>query len=87
MQTANFQPGNYTTYDQWAKTISPVLLTLFSNASTFGGNPFADTRFICTSPTNIAPGSHNPKTSAATGLAKASSNFVFVVGLAMNAVF
>ncbi|KAK3168641.1 hypothetical protein OEA41_005089 [Lepraria neglecta] len=85
-QTAGFQQANYTVYDKWAKTTTPVLLTLFSNASTFDGSPFADTRLICTKPTNITPGSHNPNTSAASGFAKASRELVFVVGLATNAL-
>jgi hypothetical protein len=83
-QTVGFRQGNYTTYDQWAKTPTTMLLTLFSNASTFHGSPFADTRLICTTPTNIAPGSHDPNTSVANGFSKASRKFVLVFGLATN---
>lgn len=61
-----FQEGNYTTYDQWTKTATPILLALFSNDTTLNGagGGYAQTYLTCTSPDNVTAGSHDPTSAA-----------------------
>lgn len=80
-QITEVQEGNTTVYDQWARTTRPVLLTFFSNGTIFHGSPFADTRLLCTTPKNIAIGSHNPTSAAdhSTGVDAKSMVAMFLV--------
>ncbi len=80
------QQGNYTLYDQWTKTTTPILLALFSNTTLNGaGVSFAQTYFTCTSPMNVTAGSHDP-TSAADHAAAVDVKSVVGFALAINAL-
>ena len=59
-ESTTVQAGNDTIYDQWARTTKPILLAFFSNGTVLQGNPFAYTKLLCTTPKNIAAGSHVP---------------------------
>ena len=82
-----FQQGNYTLYDQWTRTATPILLALFSNATTLNGagGSFAQTYLTCTSPMNVTAGSHDP-TSAADHAAAVDVKSVVGFALAINAL-
>lgn len=82
-----FQEGNYTTYDQWTKTTTPILLAIFSNDTTLNGagGGYAQTYLTCTSPKNVAAGSHNP-TSAADHSAVFDLRSVVGFAFAINAL-
>ena len=56
-ESAPFQQGNFSTYDQWASTPMSVLLALFSNDSAHGD--FAQTYLTCTNGLDISAGSHS----------------------------
>ena len=64
--TEPYQQGNYTIYDQWAKTTMPVLLAVFGNETILnsGGVDFAQSYLTCTSPMNVTAGSHVPTSAA-----------------------
>ena len=53
---------DYTTYDQWARTITPTLLTVFSNATSGVkfSQPFGDAHLVCSTPKNVQAGSRVP---------------------------
>ena len=82
-----FEPGNYTTYDQFIKTTTPILLAIFSNGTSVGGSSggFAQTHMTCTSPMNVTAGSHDP-TSAAVLSAVVDVKSVVGFALAINAL-
>lgn len=82
-----FQQGIYTTYDQWTRTTTPILLALFSNDTALNGagRGYAQTYLACTSPMNVTAGSHDP-TSAADHSAVADVNSVVGIALAINAL-
>ncbi|KAI9711149.1 MAG: hypothetical protein M1812_007253 [Candelaria pacifica] len=53
--------GNFSVYDQWASSVTPVLLSMWSNSTTDGQvHPWADTRLVCARPKNIGGGSRAP---------------------------
>ena len=54
--SAPFQQGNFSTYDQWASTPLSVLLALFSNDSAHGD--FVQTYLTCTNGLGVSAGSH-----------------------------
>ena len=82
-----FEQGNYTTYDKWTKTATPLLLALFSNDTASNGSAgnYAQTYLTCTSPMNVTAGSHDP-TSAADRPAVATMKRVVGFALAINAL-
>ena len=55
-ESAPFQPGNFSTYDQWASTPMSVLLALFSNDSAHGD--FAQTYLTCSNGLAVKGDSH-----------------------------
>lgn len=54
------------TYDQLAKTTTPVLLAVFANDSILNGagGDFSQSYLTCTSPMNVTAGSHVPTSAA-----------------------
>jgi len=80
----NITDANHTIYDQWARTTKPVLMAFFSNGTIFHGSAFADTRLLCTTPRNVAAGSHNP-TSGAEHSASVDPKSMVAMFLGMNA--
>ena len=82
-QDAPFQQGNFTLYDQWAKTPLPVLLTLFSNESDDGVIDRTDLR--CTNPLTVTAGSHHFR-SAAVGSVLADRKIALGFALVINTV-
>lgn len=82
-----FHQGNYTTYDEWTKTTTPILLALFSNDTTLNGagGSYSQAYLTCTSPMNVTAGSHDP-TSAADHSAVADVNSVVGFALAIIAL-
>ncbi|CAF9911953.1 MAG: hypothetical protein ALECFALPRED_007781 [Alectoria fallacina] len=82
-----FKQGNYTIYDQWTKTNTPILLALFSNGTTLNGadGNYAQTYLTCTSPKNVTAGSHDP-TSVADHSAVVDLRSVVGFALAINAL-
>ena len=82
-----FKQGNYTTYDQWTRTTTPILLALFSNDTALNGagGAYAQTYLTCTNPMNVTAGGHDP-TSAADRSAVADVNSVVGFALAINAL-
>ena len=55
-ESAPFQQGNFSTYDQWASTPMSVLLALFSNDSAHGD--FSQTYLTCSNGLGVSAGSH-----------------------------
>ena len=82
-----FQQGNYTTYDQWAKTTTPVLFAVFGNETILNvtGVDFAQSYLTCMNPMNVTAGSHVP-TSAAGQSVAVHMKSVMGFALAVNAL-
>lgn len=84
------QAANYTVYDNLVNQTIPLVMIFFSNTTVWGENkPFADTRIVCTRPSNIAPGSHVPsskdKSVGAALNVKAALGFGMVMNLLLAA--
>ena len=81
-----YQQGNYTTYDQWAKTTTPVLLAVFANETILNvaGVDFAQSYLTCMSPVNVTAGSHVPTSPAGQSVAVHMKS-VMGFALAVNA--
>ena len=85
-ESAPFQQGNFSTYDQWASTPMSVLLALFSNDSAHGD--FAQTYLTCTNGLAVSGDSHVWMTdkSAADRYEVANVKIALGFALVMNAL-
>ncbi|MCJ1274915.1 hypothetical protein MMC21_002713 [Puttea exsequens] len=89
-QTADIQGNDDSIYNQWAMTITPLLLAFFSNATFYAGSAFADTQLVCTTPRNIAAGSAPPRPptkNAADPGTMVDMNSVLAAFFVLNALF
>ena len=80
----DFQPGNFSIYDDKTRQTTAILLSFFTNGTLYTGSPFATSQMLCTNPKTIA-GSHNPTSTAAVVL-RMDIPTLIGVGFAMNAL-